>query len=164
MQVAQANGVAEAWATIAEAADALGLSVDTVRRRIKRGELVHRQTRTPAGFRYEVRLGDLPSPAAQVGSSVGSAPTQDAPAVEAAHLAQLVRDFQAEALRQTQAATMWQARAEFLAAQLEEAQSRVRALEAPKEPIAPSPPAGAVFAPLPADPEPPRRPWWRFWS
>jgi hypothetical protein len=157
MRAAQANGVAERWVTIAEAADAFGVSIDTVRRRIKRGEVAHRQTRTPAGFRYEVRLDGVPRPNADVGSRVGGVSTQDAPALEAGHLAQLVRDFQQEALRQTQAAALWQARAEFLAGQLEQAQTDLLALKAPE----PVPTQDAeVAATLTQEP---RRPWWRFW-
>jgi small-conductance mechanosensitive channel len=160
MQAAQANGGAERWVTIAEAADAFGVSIDTVRRRVKRDEVAHRQTRTPAGFRYEVRLDGLRRPDAEVGSRVGAASTQAAQALEAGHLAQLVRDFQAEALRQTQAAAMWQARAEFLASQLEEAHQQVRALEAPKP--AESVPTHAAEVVAPPGQEP-KRPWWRFW-
>jgi excisionase family DNA binding protein len=160
MQTAQANGIAERWVTIAEAADALGVSIDTVRRRIKRGEVAHRQTRTPAGFRYEIRLDGSPRSDAEVGGHVGGVSTQAAQALEAGHLAQLVRDFQAEALRQTQAAAMWQARAEFLASQLEEAQQQVRALEAPKL-AAPLPTQSAEVGQAPG--QEPRRPWWRFW-
>jgi hypothetical protein len=52
----------------------------------------------------------------------------------------------------------------YLQAELTQARERILALEAPKEPIAPPPPAGAIFRPLPAEPEPPRRPWWRFWG
>jgi len=51
----------------------------------------------------------------------------------------------------------------YFQAELEHARQTIKALDAPKEPIAPLPPAGAIFRPLPADPDPPRRPWWRFW-
>ncbi|HEY3078903.1 MAG TPA: hypothetical protein VGM69_03255 [Chloroflexota bacterium] len=51
----------------------------------------------------------------------------------------------------------------YFQAELEHARQTITALEAPKEPIAATP-AGPVFAPLPAEPEPPRRPWWRFWA
>ena len=51
----------------------------------------------------------------------------------------------------------------YMQAQLAAKDEQIKALEAPKEPIAPPPPAGAIFRPLPADPDPPRRPWWRFW-
>ena len=45
------------WYTIAEAAPVLGVSVDTVRRRLKRGELEARQVHTQHGPTWEVCLG-----------------------------------------------------------------------------------------------------------
>ena len=57
--------------------------------------------------------------------------------VEAPLLAQLLADTQAELLRKAEAAAMWQARAEILASQLSQAQDRIHALEAPKEPTTP---------------------------
>ena len=56
------------WYTIAEAAPLLGVSVDTVRRRVKRGQLESRQVRTQHGPTWEVCLGTLqgePAPAAE---------------------------------------------------------------------------------------------------
>ena len=47
------------WYTIAEAAPILGVSVDTVRRRVKRGQLEARQVRTQHGPTWEVCLGTL---------------------------------------------------------------------------------------------------------
>jgi hypothetical protein len=62
--------------------------------------------------------------------------------------------LQAELVAKAEAAAVWQARAEFLAGQLEQAQ---RALEAPKaEPAATEPtPATETVS------EPATRPWWR---
>jgi len=51
----------------------------------------------------------------------------------------------------------------YFQSELEHARQTIKALEAPKEPLPSVPPAGPVFSPLPADPESPRRPWWRFW-
>ncbi len=47
------------WYTLAEAAPILGVSVDTVRRRLKRGEFEARQVRTQHGPTWEVCLGSL---------------------------------------------------------------------------------------------------------
>ena len=45
--------------TIQEAARHLGVSQDTIRRRIRKEELQARQTPTPQGFRWVVELEDL---------------------------------------------------------------------------------------------------------
>jgi hypothetical protein len=45
------------WYTLMEAAPVLGVSVDTVRRRLKRGELESRQVHTQHGPTWEVCLG-----------------------------------------------------------------------------------------------------------
>lgn len=51
----------------------------------------------------------------------------------------------------------------YLQAQLAARDEQIRALQAPKEPIAPPPPAGVIFRPLTGEPDPPRRPWWKLW-
>ena len=117
----------DGWVTLAEAATLLGLSVDTVRRRVKRGELEARMVPTERGAAYRVRLPSALDTAPTVGSPepmVGSAPMQAASGAEASELAALVRDLQAELLRRTEAAALWQGRALML-------EARVRALEAP---------------------------------
>ena len=48
------------WYTLAEAAPILGVSVDTVRRRVKRGQLEARQVHTQHGPMWEVFLGSRP--------------------------------------------------------------------------------------------------------
>lgn len=48
--------------SIIDAAEALGVSPDTIRRRIKRGELNARKVETPQGWTYRVEL-DLDQPA-----------------------------------------------------------------------------------------------------
>ena len=47
------------WGTLAEVAEAYGVSVDTIRRRMKRGELETRRHQTPQGFKW---LAVLPEP------------------------------------------------------------------------------------------------------
>lgn len=44
------------WVTIAEAAEALGVSADTVRRRMRRGDIPAREEPRPQGFRWLVLL------------------------------------------------------------------------------------------------------------
>ena len=130
------------WLPIAEAARQLGVSVDTARRRVKRGELVAERRQTAQGFTWWVCLAgaEMGMPTAYVDAELGSVPPMQNDQLgstprrqsEAAHLAELVREFQGEVLRRTEAAATWQARAEFLAGQLESARDEIRALAAPE--------------------------------
>ena len=147
--------IGSAWVPIAEAARQFGVSVDTVRRRIKRGNIAAERRETPQGFVWWVCLSDP----AEVGSIATYAdaqvrddpPTQDAQVSgegpprrqqsEALHLAALVRELQAEVVQRTEAATTWQVRADILAHQLAAAENRIKMLEAPKHEPAPAPPA-----------------------
>jgi excisionase family DNA binding protein len=149
--------------TIAEAASQLGCSVDTIRRRIRRGELDAQQVPTQHGPAWRIMLGMLPGTVPTVvGSTLGSAAMH----VEAPLLAQLLADAQAELVRKAEAAAMWQARAEMLAGQVERLQL---ALEAPKPDspeIAPQrdSEASAVATTQPSSETAKRAPWWRFWG
>ena len=87
----------------------------------------------------------------------GGHPRNGADGAEAAEWAALVRHLTQQNLEMA-------GRLGYLQAELAQARERILALEAPKDPIAPPPPAGAIFRPLPAEPKPPRRPWWRFWG
>ena len=42
----------QTWAPLAEVAAAYGVSIDTIRRRMKRGELEARRQQTPQGFKW----------------------------------------------------------------------------------------------------------------
>ena len=161
------NGTAERWVPLAEAARELQVSVDTLRRRLRKGELVGEQRPTPQGFVWWVciddaaYLGSAPGPHA---AHLGTSPTQHAyaPAPGVVELVQLVSKLQADVVAKAEAAAMWQARAEVLASQLEQAQ---RALEAPKEPdpspgFTGSPPANGTVE---VAQEPPKRKRWRWW-
>ena len=74
----------DGWLTLAEAARRAGCSIDTLLRRLKRGELEARQVPTRHGLAWQVRLGELPT--------VGNDPMQPAQPVETAELVRLVRD------------------------------------------------------------------------
>jgi hypothetical protein len=97
------------------------------------------------------------TPAAYVDDQLGSTPRRQS---EAVHLAELVRELQGEVLRRTEAAATWQARAEFLAGQLESARDEIKALAAPQQLVeAPGTPESAEpmsgpFPPVPAPPVP----------
>jgi excisionase family DNA binding protein len=152
----------DTWLTIAEAATQLGCSVDTIRRRIRRGEVVAEQVPTQRGPAWRVKLGTLLGSQPTVGSMLGS----NAMHVEAPLLAQLLADAQAELVRKAEAAAMWQARAEFLAGQLEQAQL---ALAAPKQPASQERPFLRDSEGVPVESTqtpartPQRAPWWMPW-
>jgi len=48
------------WVSIKEAAERLGVSADTIRRRMKRGELVSRKRGTAQGYVWEIEVESLP--------------------------------------------------------------------------------------------------------
>jgi len=56
------DGDAGEWAPIKQVAADLGISIDTVRRRIQRGDLAARREDTPQGYRWLVRLDAPPNP------------------------------------------------------------------------------------------------------
>jgi hypothetical protein len=170
------------WLGLGEAAEQLGISLDAMRRRVRRGEYVRRQVRTRHGLAWQVRL-DHPKLGATVGATVAPtvAPTVDGAATVGATLGDFVlylrerdhlRDQELErahrdALAKAEAAAMWQARAELLAVQLQQAQERILALEAPKEPVPAPGFTGEATDGLGAEPAQQsaerKRPWWRFW-
>ena len=67
------------WGSVSDAAQAFGVSVDTIRRRMKRGELDTRREQTPQGFRWLIRLLDEESlaPAQNAPGSTLTADTVD---------------------------------------------------------------------------------------
>jgi hypothetical protein len=77
---------------------------------------------------------------------------------------QLAR-LQDELLARSEAAATWQARAGILAAQLAQAQGRIRALEAPSVTLdAPGRAPDAETSTRTDGPaQYPKRAWWRFW-
>jgi excisionase family DNA binding protein len=141
--------------TLAQAAEVLGVSVDTIRRRVRRGELQARQVPTQHGPAWRVSLGN----GATVGSTPMHAPLGD--------LVAMLRELTERAERNAAAAALWQGRAQVLEAELAQAREQLRALPAPPPDMpqdAPQRESGAVSP----EPTPPpaagrRRPWWRFW-
>ena len=109
-----------------------------------------------------------PAPAAAL-SDHAAAPDTGTPADAAAGAADtLQRDgailaLVAEVRRLNDERAELYGRLGYMQAQLAAKDETIKALEAPKEPPAPTRPAGVVFAPLPAEPDPPRRPWWKLW-
>ena len=161
------------WVPLSDAAARLGMSVDALRRRVRRGRVAAQKGDRPRGPVWLVDptvLATIAAPAGATvvapamvdghhdGGGVANGHHGDGGCVELELLARLDR-MQAELLARTEAAAVWQARAELLAGQLADAQQRILALEAPQT---------AAVAPEPAPngeavPEPPMRPWWRRW-
>jgi excisionase family DNA binding protein len=105
------------WLSLAEAAQRLGLAPDTVRRRLKRGELPSRRVVTPQGYCWQVRL-----PRAQATDTEPSRPHVDA--AQASDLGALIRDL-------TGQVALLSGQVGFLQGQLAAARERVAQLEAP---------------------------------
>ena len=123
--------------TIAEAAQRLSVSTDTVHRRLRKGELVGHQQPTPQGFTWMIEFAG--GPRNTNGTATASAPA-DAPATagEVQRLEKMVDmvEQQMETLREELARKNTQI--EQLHVLL---QQQALALPAPRE----------------------NRPWWRFW-
>lgn len=180
------------WLTIAEAAAALGVSVDTVRRRLKRGELVAEQTPTERGPVWRVAVDVVPSVPSTPGSnghsmhgmpSMAAHSTPGTPSSAAEHAVQatatqqqpellkvleLLERAQADVVAKAEAAAMWQARAEYLMAERDQLAERVRALPAPSSTDTRPGHASEHDSPDPSGqpsthPATPHRPWWHFW-
>jgi hypothetical protein len=174
------------WLPLSQAAQAEGISLDAMRRRVRRGEYQRRQVRTRHGVAWQVRL----NPGAQGGTHGGStvdtdapwvaptdaptvAPTVDPGALVDGQLVVYLRErdeqlaqIQAELLARSEAAATWQARAEMLLVQLQQAETRLLALEAPRTvPDALGRDSGAVRVEPTQAPAEGRqgRPWWQFW-
>jgi excisionase family DNA binding protein len=151
------------WLTLAVAAEKLGVSVDTVRRRLHRGELIAKEELTRFGKAWRVQLDELPS--------AGQSPTQDLPTAEQngvhspgqgvdgpgmLELVQLIKELQLKA----ETAAMWQARAMVLEEQLghtrlqlTQAYETLKALEAPK----------LLEDDIKEEPPPESESWWGTW-
>jgi len=112
------------WFTIAEAAPLLGVSVDTVRRRLKRGEIEARQVHTQHGPTWEVCLGTVQGvPAGEPGQDAQGA-TEGPAMLEALRLIGRLQEENRDLAGQLG----------YVRAQLAAAEDRVRALEAPRLP------------------------------
>ena len=185
--------VPDGWLGLAEAAELLGISLDAMRRRVRRGEYQRRQVRTRHGPAWQVRIHpgahgepmvtptDAPwvSPTVDDGATV--APTVKT--VDAAAVGELVaylrerdqlRDQELERTRRdaqakAEAAALWMARAELLASQLQQAHERIHALKAPKEAdpssgFTGSSPANGISEAAQEPPKKKRQPWWHVWA
>jgi len=83
------------WVSIKAAAEWLGVSPDTVRRRLKRGELPGRHERTAQGFVWQIEVPHAPARGQRV-SSEQPAPAIAADALELARLRERVSGLERE--------------------------------------------------------------------
>lgn len=174
----------DGWLTLTETATALGLSVDTVRRRVKRGELEARMVPTPHGAAWRVRPPSAPTLGATVvptvDATLGAAPMQATGGPAMGELVGLVSRLHDENRALAEAAAAWQARAQILALQLEDTRAQLalsaptdapeshtapnltaQGPEPPREPPEPDPAPPPSPTPAPIPPGPDGRPWWR---
>ena len=146
MQETAENG----WLSLAEAATALHCSVDTVRRRIKRGEITAKQVATQRGPAWRVLLGSLPGNLPPVEHVAPQPAEHAADGAGMVALVHLVGRLQEE--NRTLAGQVG-----FLQAQMQQAHETIRALQAgaEHEPSTTADPETSSPAPQ-AD-----QPWWK---
>jgi hypothetical protein len=145
--VDEQNGAA-GWLTLAQAAGKLGISIYTVRRQVKRGELEAQQVATRHGLTWLVRVGELPGDL----PTVSNEPEQVAQALDTRELLRMLD-------QRDQTIMELAGRVGFLQAELRTAREQL-ALLPPAEPAEVAPTA----TPEPeATPGAAQRAWWRFW-
>ena len=145
----------EGWLTLAEAASRLGVSVYTVRRQVKRGELEAEQVATPHGLAWRVRLSNLPGDMVTLTNEAEQV-AQGSTMVE---LIRLIDQYRAAEERHRQELMELSGRVGYFQAQLEQARETIRALEAPRSAdVDPDATSGAEAAP-----DASKRPRWRRW-
>lgn len=166
------------WVSIADAASELGVSVDTVRRRMKRQELPAKREQRAQGFRWLVRLdGEPPSvgdvPDAGAGEDSGRPAT---PSLQAAILSEhdeLVRELRDRLTGRDREASELRAIIARQAAAIEQQARQLTATVASRSPetaavsedgagerVPARPTAAALGA---QEPSVDQRPWWRRW-
>jgi hypothetical protein len=148
------------WLSLQDAAAELHVSLNTLRRRAKDGEVTARKVARKQGYRYEVLVAgasvageEVPAQVPTGAGGTSQVPTGQVPAEQM----EALRDALQIVDRLTRENLELAGRVGFLQGQLESAKERVALLEAPKT---------AESAPQPSNPpqRPAPRPWWRFWQ
>ena len=133
--------------SIAEAAHKLGISQDTIRKRLRAGELAGEQVRAPGGFRWLVELPeDVRGPATPEHA--------DETAGEAAGLQGIVATLQAQNQSLQDHLATLQAQVQSQGEEMEARRREVQELHVLLQ---------QAQAALPA-PRENRQSWWRFWE
>ena len=136
--------------SIEEAAESMGVSAATIRRRIKTGELAAFKRTTPYGFEWRIGAGPESIGLITTGDQVVESPDQ--PVVESADQTPVPETLELVRLvaRLSQENQQLAGQLGFTQAKLQEAERTVALLMAPKDEAAPEPPA-----------EPERVSWWK---
>jgi hypothetical protein len=157
------------WLNLADASHRMKVSIQTLRRRIKKRKIQSRQVDNPFGKSYEVWVDHDYTPE-QEGIDLDYSSEQeegvDKPSPKVGdpanlELIRLVDRLQRENRELVEAATVWQARAGMLMEhlshtqlQLTEAQQAIKVLEAPKVELKVGESREVVIE---------TKPWWKFW-
>ena len=136
--------------SIEEAAESMGVSAATIRRRIKTGELAAFKRTTPYGFEW--RIGAEPESIGLITTGDQVVESPDQPVVESADQTPVPETLELVRLvaRLSQENQQLAGQLGFTQAKLQEAERTVALLMAPKDEPAPEPPA-----------QPERVSWWR---
>ncbi len=152
------------WLTLQVASQRLGVSIQTLRRKVKKGNIPSRQVETIHGMTYEVCVApDYPT-LERVGWETRPK-TEESGSLELLALLHKLQDenreLHQEVVAKSEACAMWQARAEMVSAQLTatqvqlgEAQQIIKALEAPKVELKLEESREVVVE---------AKPWWKIW-
>ena len=163
---------------IPEAARVLGVSIPTVKRRLKRGELAGERERTPSGFKWLVLLplaegAESPppespgpptgeSPAAPRESPVSPLVTQRAQEM-AAYTRQLLEPLHARLEAQAERIGRLEEQLERATAELAESRAQLAEARTAAQSYAPAVGAPETNEGAAAQSYARRRPWWRWW-
>jgi hypothetical protein len=162
-----------AWVSLSEAAELLECSVDTVRRRLKRGDLEGRKLHAQSGYRWQVRLGSL-TRHTQVGKSAAAQADTSLVADQTQRQLEVLRDTLVMPLihqnhelhREVGAVREELGRERERREQLERereyppgASRGARSHREARNAITGTTHAGYVYR----EPELGQRPWWKFW-
>jgi len=143
------NGIYGEWLPLTEASARLGITLDTIRKKVQKGDFQARKTPSQKGLRWEVYLvSDQP----QDQSSIPLEEVEPSQATsETSQLILLLRDLTDRLDRVSNEKVQLAGQVGFLQAQLQQAQAEILLLKSPPPP-----------APEPQDEK--NYPWWLFWK
>jgi hypothetical protein len=140
------------WVNLQEGSQRLDTSIQTLRRRIKAQQIKARQVASQHGPSWEVwvPIVDQKEEATESELVRFLREVQEENRHLIREFQEKLEDKQQEIVQKTEVATMWQARAEMLGMQLQQAQQTIKMLEAPKVEIEEGSREETT-------------PWWKFW-